>query len=88
MQARPFITSDWLICDQGQGRATIFQRFLAFFPPWIHLHSSIMKKGRHFVRIFLKFAYLYDHAGGGVHLKEERRDYLVDLSICIPLKGD
>ena len=25
--ARPFLTSDWLICEQGQGRATIFQRF-------------------------------------------------------------
>ena len=31
VQARPFITSDWLICDQGQGRATIFQRFFVCF---------------------------------------------------------
>ena len=27
--SKPFVTSDWLICDQGQGREKIFQRFLS-----------------------------------------------------------
>ena len=47
--ARPFLTSDWLICEQGQARPS---NNLSKIFSLIHLPSSMRKKGRHFVRAY------------------------------------